>query len=61
MDTKGILEAIKTLLQMEFMQLEFVQEEIKDQLDELKDKSTKFDQEFELETEKVNRCKYNVH
>ena len=61
MDTKGILEAIKTLLQMEFMQLEFVQEEIKDQLDELKDKSIKFDQEFELETEKVNRCIYNVH
>ena len=38
---------------MEFMQLEFVQEEIKDKLEELKDENLEFDREFDSENEKV--------
>ena len=39
---------------MEFMQLEFAQDEIKDQLEELKENNLEFDRKFELEQEKVN-------
>ena len=50
-----MIDAIKTLLQMEFMQLEFVQEEIKDKLEDLKERNSQFDKEFDMEKEKVNK------
>ena len=50
-----MIDAIKTLLQMEFMQLEFVQEEIKDKLEDLKERNSLFDKEFDMEQEKVSK------
>ena len=47
---------------MEFIQLEFVQEEIKDDLEDWKDKNSKFDQDFDAEHERVKPFKlhYNI-
>ena len=49
-----MIESWKKIVQTGFMQLEFAQEELKDEIMKLREKNEDFDQQFESENQKVN-------
>ena len=52
-DQRGMIESWKKIVQTGFMQLEFSQEELKDEIMKLREKNEDFDQQFESENRKV--------
>ena len=48
-----MIESWKKIVQTGFMQLEFAQEELKDEIMKLREKNEDFDQQFESENQKV--------
>ena len=48
-----MIESWKKIVQTGFMQLEFAQEELNDEIMKLREKNEDFDQQFESENQKV--------
>ena len=53
-----MIESWKKIVQTGFMQLEFAQEELKDEIIRLREKNEDFDQQFESENRKVTTYQF---